>query len=337
MEISKVTIHQIKKEQGISYTELFESSILLDVNENVQNLIEKLNEAFAKDEKVIKSEFLEEVNVFQRTLKGYNESEDENNNDQFLNFTRDSIGRIRDLLTGATLATGGYFVFSEYLYRTRRYVSVFLVRDSEELIFNRSAEGNYFVVDKTTIINTSKLAMAVRVDLARLTDGADRYLHFTHKQADISDYFITWIEVQISDKSREDTVALVNLINNIDPLPIDPATNSPYEAEKFRNKIYDHIQSVGRVVKISELSNSFWGNRDFLSNHIEENDININQEFRAAPSVLTRLKKYTVNAGSIKLSFSKSDISSGRVFKGDGDQVVIESPQFRGKFEHLDE
>ena len=334
MEISRVTIHQIIKEQGISYTELIESNGLITIGENVQNLIDVLNDSFKKDEKVIRSEFLEEQNSFQTSLRTFCQ---ETNNQNFLTFSTDSIRRINDLLTGANLATGGYFVYAEYEYRNRTYVSVFLVRDSEELIFDRGPDDNSFVVNKTTIIDTKKLAMAVRIDKAKLLNNQERYVHFTFKQADISDYFISWIEVHLSDKNRDDTVSLIKLINGVQDLPNDPTTNARYEPEKFRNHVFDYIQSVGRVVKIAELSNAFWGNRDFLSNLIDEKDIDINQEFRAVPSVLTRLKKYTLTAGKIRLSFSKSDIDQGRVFPGDGNQIILENPVLRGKFDSLNE
>lgn len=334
MEIFKVTIHQIIKEQGINYTELVESNDLLVIGENVENLIEVLNDAFKRDEKVIRSEFLEQQDRFQTSLRTFcGDSSDEN----FLNFSIESIRRINDLLTGANLATGGYFVYAEYEYRNRNYVSVFLVRDSEELIFDRSEDGASFVVNKTTIINTKKLAMAVRVDKDRLVANQERYVHFTFKQADISDYFITWIEVHLSDKNREDTVSLVNLLNDIDPLPNDPDTNAVYEPEKFRNKVFDYIQSVGRVVRIPELSNSFWGDRDFLGDLIDERGIDINQEFRAITTVLGRLKKYSLSAGKIKLSFSKSDIDQGRIFRGDGQQLILENPVIARKFDTLNE
>ena len=334
MEILRVTIHQIIKEQGINYTELVESNDLLAIGENVENLIEVLNDAFKRDEKVIRSEFLEQQDRFQTSLRTFcGDNSDEN----FLNFSIESIRRINDLLTGANLATGGYFVYAEYEYRNRNYVSVFLVRDSEELIFDRSEDGASFVVNKTTIINTKKLAMAVRVDRDRILANQERYVHFTFKQADISDYFITWIEVHLSDKNREDTVSLVNLLNDIDPLPNDPDTNAVYEPEKFRNKVFDYIQSVGRVVRIPELSNSFWGNKDFLGDLIDERGIDINQEFRAVTTVLGRLKKYSLSAGKIKLSFSKSDIDQGRIFRGDGQQLVLENPIIARKFDTLNE
>ena len=153
-------------------------------------------------------------------------------------------------------------------------MGVFLVRDSEEIIFDKDEDG-MFIVNKTVIINTKRLAMAARINKNKLQKNKSRYLHFTFKQADISDYFVSWIEVRLSEKNLEDTKTLVNLINNHVEMPIDPATQAFYEPEKLRNSVYDYIQSVGRVVKISELSSAFWDDKDYLATVIELSLIHI--------------------------------------------------------------
>ena len=334
MEYKRITIHQIKKRQGIVYTQLIPSDSLIKIDENVENLIDKLNNAFSKEEKVIRTEFLEDAKDFQRTLKEFNGNRIDN---IFYDFTKSSIDRINDLLTGVNLATGGYFVFTEYIYLQRHYVGVYLVRDTEEIVFDRSKDGKSFVIDKTTVINTKNLAMAVRVDLGKLLNGGERYVHFTFKQADISEYFVTWIEVHLSNRSDTDTKALIKLLNKIDPYPNDPDTDKVFEREKFRNKVFDYIQSVGRVVKLSELSSTFWQNPNHLSGIAEELGYDIDGEFRATSSILSRLRKYKISAGKISLGFSKSDIDNGRIYPGEGSLLIIDDLTLKGKFEHIDD
>lgn len=334
MECKRITIHQIKKKQGVIHTDLITSESLIDIDENVENLFEKLNKSFGKEEKVIRTEFLEEERDFQRTLNEFNEDK---NDGTFYEFTKSSINRINDLLNGVNLATGGYFVFTEYVYLRRHYAAAYLVRDTEEIVFDRSADGKSFIIDKTTVINTKNLAMAVRVDLGKLLNKDERYVHFTFKQADISEYFVTWIEVHLSNRSDTDTKALISLLNNIDPYPNDPDTNVAFEREKFRNKVYDYIQSVGRVVKINELSSTFWGNANYLSNLAEELGYDIDGEFRATSSILSRLKKYKITSGKISVGFSQSDIDNGKIYSGDGSLLIIDDLALKGKFDHIDD
>lgn len=334
MEYKRITIHQIKKKQGVVYTHLIPSDSLIQIDENVENLIEKLNRSFSKEEKVIRTEFLEEQKDFQRTLRDFNAIRVDK---AFYDFTKSSIDRINDLLTGVNLATGGYFVFTEYVYLQKHYVGVYLVRDTEEIVFDRSADGKSFVIDKTTVINTKNLAMAVRVDLNKLLNTEERYVHFTFKQADISEYFVTWIEVHLSNRSDTDTKALIGLLNEIDPYPTDPDTNAIFEREKFRNKVFDYIQSVGRVVKLNELSTTFWGEANYLSEQAEKYGYDIDGEFRATSSILSRLRKYKISAGKITLGFSKSDIDNGRIYPGEGNLLIIDDLVLKSKFEHIDD
>lgn len=332
MEFYRITIHQIKKRQGISHTELVPSQNLITIDENVESLIEKLNDAFNKDEKVIRTEFIDEKREFQGNIRAFVSNQTD---EIFFDFSTNSLGRINDLLTGANLATGGYFVYANYLYRNKHYASVFLVRDVEEIIFDRSTDGTSFIVNTTTVINTKNLAMAARVDLTKLANNDERYVHFTFKQSDVSEYFVTWIEIHLSDKSKEDAETLIKLINSVAPYPNDPDTDEPFEREKFRNKIFDYIQASGRVVKLSDVSNTFWGSRDYLSDLAVSKGLDINQEFRAPSASLNKLRKFRLKSGKMNVSFSQSDIENGRIFAGDSGQVILENAAIRRQFDNL--
>lgn len=332
MKIKRITIHQIEKKQGVSEAHLVTSDSLISIDDKVQFLVEKLNDAFKKDEKVIRTEFLEDEDLFQKSLRMF---ADKVNNDAFYKYTTESIKRIVKLLQATPLATGGYFVFVNYKYRNIDYSGVFIVRDSEEVIFNRN-DKNIFVVNKTTIINTDKLAMAVRIDLDRLSKKQDRYLQFTHKLSSASNYFSEWIEANLLDKSVDDTKALIKLIDGLTNFPVDPETGNSFDSDKFREKVFDHINSSGRVVRLRELGKTFWDDSNFLTDYIDENNINISHQFQAVSTILGRLKKYEIKSGKIKLSFSRADIESGRVKVGNDNQIIITNMTLRTKFDELD-
>ncbi|WP_405294745.1 nucleoid-associated protein [Algibacter sp. Ld11] len=331
MKIKRITIHQIKKKQGVSEAHLVASDDLIPIDDKVEFLVEKLNDAFKKDEKVIRTEFIEDQDLFQKSLRRFAK---DINDDSFYKYTTTSIKRIKKLLQATPLATGGYFVYVNYKHRKINYSGVFIVRDSEEVIFDRN-DKNTFVVNKTTIINTEKLAMAVRIDLDRLIKKQKRYLQFTHKLSSTSNYFSEWIEADLLDKSADDTKALISLIDGLTEFPIDPETGDNFDSEKFREKVFDYINSSGRVVRLRELGKTFWDDSDFLTDYIDENDISISHQFQAVSTILGRLKKYELKSGKIKLSFSRADIESGRVDIGNDDQIIITNEALRTKFDEL--
>lgn len=330
---NKIIIHLIDKEQGTDPI-LIPSANLLVVNENVDNLTERLNDSFRKDEKVLRTEFKENSLIFQNGVRNFSV---DNSNDLFFDFSNDSLGRMIDLMSGVNLATGGYFVYINYTYRNTNYLGVFVVRDIEQIIFDKPEDSENFTVDTTTVINTDKLAMAVRIDLDRLTNNQARYLHFTKKQTHQSRYFIDWIEAELADKSGDDTLALIHLINNlnVDEFPINQETNLRYESEDFRRHLLNHINSSGKIVRIRELSNTYWQNEDFLIDKAEELGLDINGEFQGVDKFLKRLNAYEIKSGKVKLIFSQKDIDDGTVFKGDNNQIIINSEELSKAFDDL--
>lgn len=333
MEISKSIIHLIEKEQS-GNPSLQLSSNLLGIGEYEKLLIEKLNDAFRKDEKVLKTEFkIEEPKSFQNGVRSFSM---DNSDSLFLSFSGNSLLRMIDLLTGNNLATGGYFVYAEYLYRNIKYLAVFIVRDEEGIIFKKDKEGD-FEVETTVVVNTDKLAMAVRIDLEKLRLEEPRHLHFTKKQAHLSQYFFDWIEADLAAKSNDDTNKLIELINRLelDDFPINPVNNERYTPDEFRKQIYHNILSSGRIVRIRELSKTFWDDDNYLSNKFEEFNIEISNEFQAPESILKKLMKYEISSGKLRLIFTQNDIDSGRISKGEGFQIIINSEELLEKFNSI--
>ncbi|MFT5823463.1 MAG: nucleoid-associated protein [Crocinitomix sp.] len=335
MEIRKIIIHLIDKERGTAPRQE-KSEHVLTVDDGIKVLVERLNEAFKKSAKVLRTEFKTEKRVFQDGVIEFSENR---SRDNFLNFASNSIDRMADLIAGINLATGGYFVFISYKDKNRKYLAVFLVRDSEEIIFKREEESNDFIVDTTTIVDTDKLAMAVRVDIDKLRNDEGRYLHFTNKQQSQSQYFIDWIEANLAEKNSEDTSALIRLIHSIpiEEMPLKAGTQERYLPEELRSKIFDSINASGRLVRIRDLSSLFWDDEDYLSNKIEELEIDMSTEFQATLNILKRLKKYVINSGKMKLEFSRNDIEHGKVKIGDREnQIIIEDEGLRSKFDDLE-
>lgn len=330
---NKIIIHFINKEQG-KQPFLDASTDCLEINEKVNNLTERLNDAFRKDEKVLKAEFKVDKKIFQEKSRNYI---DTNTQDDFVDFSIKSLERMVDLLKGKNLATGGYFVFIDYIYRNINYLGVFMVRDIEEIIFKKSKENSNYTVNTTTIVNTNKLAMAVRVDKSKSFNNELRYLHFTYRQSHKSDYFIDWIEAELADKSIDDSKALIYLINNLldDEFPINPETNQRYESQEFRKHLLSHINSTGRIVRIKELSMNYWGDEDFLINKADELGIDFSNEFQADEKIIKRLDAYDIKSGKVRLIFSQKDIDDGIIFKGDDNQIIINSVELSKAFDEL--
>ncbi|RUA33693.1 MAG: hypothetical protein DSY77_08980, partial [Bacteroidetes bacterium] len=290
MEVTRIIIHQISKEQGVIEAHLDLSENLIPIENEVTFLTEKLSKSFNKDERVIKINFLEDQDVFQKSLNIFLNNDTD---DDFKEFSVKSINRLKDILLGVIFATGGYVIFIEYEINGTEFVSVFIVRDSKEVTLEKSDSNNEFIVQLTKIIKTENLAMAVRIETAKLLNGDDRYLHFTHVKGNTSEYFIKWIEADIVNKSKEDTRTFIGMLNHVD-VPIDNLTGEKMEESTFRKRVHDYINTAGGVINLNDISKHFWGDEQKLSNYAEENNITIDMEFRSTKKVLDQLNKYTI-------------------------------------------
>ena len=126
----------------------------------------------------------------------------------------------------------------------------------------------------------------------------------------------------------------VGLLND-DEFPINQETNQRYESEDFRRHLLNHINSSGKIVRIKELSNTYWQNEDFLIDKAEELGLDINGEFQGVDKILKRLNAYEIKSGKVKLIFSQKDIDDGIVFKGDNNQIIINSEELSNAFDDL--
>lgn len=332
MRIKFICVHQLKKKQHEGDVSVDLTSSLIPIDDNVQLLTEQMNMAFTKDDRVVRTEFSAPSGVFQQQLQTFTANQTEEN---FLNFSRSAMGRLEDLVRGRVGATGGYLVFINYVYRKENMVGVFLVRDAQRVIFNKDQANNTFKIDTRTVINTDKLAMAARIKIDSWKAGNERYHHFTFKATSHSDYFADWVEAELLERSTEDTKLLLSLLKKISPLPTDPETGDEFESDKFLKTVHEFIQSSGKTVRLSDLGRTFWSEPDILLDYIDENNIQINSEFQAAPAILRRFINYEAKSGHLRLLFSHSDWGN-KVRLGDNQsQVIIDDQSIRDRIEAM--
>lgn len=335
MNVSKVIIHEIEKRQGHREAFLTSSKDLLPIEERTNKLIEQLNKSFGNESKIVRTEFEElERHFFKPELDNLLK---ENNDRHFYEFSILTINQLRNKLQDSPFATGGYYVFVNYENLGREYLGIFIVRDSDKLLFKRNENNTGFEIDEATIVDTEKLAMACRIDIGRYSEDEIRYLQFTnYLKQDISDYFIHWIEANVAHKSRDDSNQLIKILNNI-KLPIDPDTDKIFTEDKFFEKVYNHINSTSKVVRLKELSASFWDDENFLLNYVEENDIEINNEFRAISAIVKKLKFREIKADNIRIIFKQGNLNNGNIRRGKSPKtIIIESEALRREFDNLE-
>ncbi len=326
MQLQRLIIHELKKEAGIQNTSLIVSNNLLPVDTESTELIKTLLKSYQGD-KILYAEFdrspgryfPERFATYRATQRGEQD---------FINFTIDSIGNLATIIRSKVLAKGGYVVFTEYESNSTSFNAIFLIRDTEGKLLRRTT--NSFEIRRVEYLDTNHLAMACRVNENKLQEGASNYLSFTRlRQQDVSDYFTDWISIQQFESSIAFTNSLYIIINNL-PTPINPETNTKYNIDEVRNMVYENARNnAQRSINIHTLGEQIYGDQNAILNYAENNQISLDTEFRFDKRALRKFVQINVVKDGINLKFSRGDSESKvRLSKEQTNIVIIESAEF---------
>ncbi|MEP4597576.1 MAG: nucleoid-associated protein [Cyclobacteriaceae bacterium] len=335
LTINRIIVHEIQKDQRVREAHLVESSRLMPINGETQKLAEKLNASFSKDNIFYAHFKREDGHQFKEAFSNYT-LVNTNQDTAFLDFSRASLLELRNQLRQVTGAKGGYFVFVDY-FTTKRYLGVFLIRDTDGILFSYDETSSEYSINTVTYLNIEKLAMACRIDIEKyLEPEADRYLSFFKQgQEDISQYFTDWIAADRPESSREFTTALTTILDNIE-LPINSQTGSQYDVDEFNDAVYTYINGLpGKYINIRNLSEQFFGDPNRIGDYAQENDLILDTEFRAHVGVLRNFKRYSLKGGNFKLNFSKGDVALGLISILEEDKIVIQQKDLHDKIERI--
>lgn len=324
MNITHIAIHELEKEvnkTGATLT-LFDSTVDKSVA-RVSTLLSELNNRYKNRNETYA--VFDNVNptVFHTSFENYNRKRTESD---FVNFTKQASQDLRTRIEGIAPAKGGYLIFAHYE-QNRKYVAVFLVRNTIGMSLRKDTTKKRFDIDDVIHIDFENLAMACRISLDAYRKKDVRYLCFINKKSDdMSQYFTRWISSSDTESNEEDTKILLDILNKV-TLPIDEETNQPIERFVLLDRAFTNIKGTpGRIVSIRNLSESLFGDAEYLANYIEQNELIINGEFKAHPKTLRKFVRVRAKADDIELTFPYTAYKNiVRFDQIDPTQIIIRS------------
>lgn len=310
MQLNSVIIHEIRKEANTTNTAtLYLSNSILDINnENVLKIVTSLEESFSR--KTLKrAKFSED---------GFKEDFQNFRNIDIMNFSNVLTTKLKNNINGISQAKGGYLVFARYT-TTQDFLAIFLVRNTEGSKLIPSAGS--WDLDSTQYLDVEHFAMGAKINLSVLnSDSDDRYISLVRGNTDISHYFEAWIGLDDPKQENKDAQALYNVANQIE-LP-DGMTR-----DELKKNIFDYAKSHrDRVVNLKALSSFIFNDEDYITNYCEQNNVDIDGEFKLSGPNLSRFYKVSVKANNIELSAPRSSFNQDMIEIVDG-QVVIHSQE----------
>ncbi len=332
MNITKIIIHELIKEVNRMSAKTDLSQHLLPINEDSTKLIEKLNNSYNKDNVTYAVFENSQDKVFPASFNSYVESAKEESD--FNSFTSLTLNTLRDQISNVNLAKGGFFIYSEYSANGYDFIGIYLIRDTEGILFRKNESESMFQIDTINYLNTDKLAMGCRINITKFKNADGKYITFIkNKQKDISDYFINWISAYQPESSTEFTNALYQIANSI-PRPIND-NNIEMSIDEFRKSIYDFIYSEPqKIINLNNLSRHFYPDDELLfKRKADEMNIEIDTEFRADRRSLKKFIRVEINADGIHLRFSRGELDTKIKFNVETpNTILIESKAFVDAF-----
>jgi len=334
MKITYVVIHEIEKESGKigAKLTLFDSAINSS-DKRVIKLLSELNDRYKNRSETYGVFDKKNSTTFHNSFEKYFNSKAEKD---FIEFTKSASEDLKVRIDTNAPAKGGYLIFAHYEHN-RKFVGVFLVRNTIGLSFKKDLKHNKFDIDNVQHIDFENLAMACRISIDSYRKSEIRYLSFINKKSDeMSQYFTRWISTTDTETNQEDTKLLYDLLLKV-PTPVDQETNEEIERYAFLDRVYSVIKSTpGKLVNIRTISETFYGDAEYLPSQIDTFDISINGEFKAHQRTLRKFIHVRAKADNIELAFPHTAFKTlVRFDKKDKSQIIIKSEKLVEKIHEM--
>jgi nucleoid-associated protein len=329
MKIHYAIIHELQKSQNATGAKIIPSEETLDISEEkVIRLITELNNRYLKRNQKYGMFDANNPTRFHGEFKDYMKGI--TNESLFIQFSKNTANDLKEKIETIAPAKGGFLVYT-YYENYGSFVGIFLIRDTTGMLFEKGK--NKYTIHDSTHVDFEKMAMACRINIKMYKSGdEERYLSFIHQKGDaMSKYFTSWISSADLETDREDTQQLYDLLKMLPP-PKDE-NGILLSQEEFLANAYSVIKTApDRIVKISELSEHFFSDANYVANFADQNQIPINSEFKAHNGVLKKFIQIRAKAEDIEIAFPQNAYKE-KVWISDSNptQIVIQSQELVNK------
>ncbi|MBI3717593.1 MAG: nucleoid-associated protein [Sphingobacteriales bacterium] len=315
LAVSRYIIHEVHKEFKVIGATVEPSLQVPVIDDFAKKLIEETHKSFGMSTSLKNTKFEDGHSTpFHTGLTNYLDLETE---DDFYSYTINSLNDLKERIENEQFATGGYYLFADYHFDARRYVSAILLRKKSGINFQKV--NNVFRPVEGETLNIEKIAMGFRLNYGIfISDDPDKnYVALITTQQDkLSGYFRKWVQAAGIISNDKNTSALVKIINSID-IPVDENGASKYPSrEEMKKAFYDVVeQSPGKSVNLMQLSQYFYGEaqEQYISEYAQQNSITIDTEFKRSSTVLKKLITIRAKTPGIELNVDYDKLNANEV------------------------
>lgn len=326
LDLHQIIIHELEKEAEANEVQLHLAEAVQPLDERSRDLAERLNGAFTGKMDVLQGYLsTPEDALFPGYFQEWLDSDE--SEAAFVEFSRHTMEALKVALEGVVGAKGGYLIYADYTYFDSHYLGIFLVRNTEGIVFQKTEQASRFFLELITYLNIEKLALACRIQIDAFRQGEQRCVELikhAKSQKAISDYFINWIGLDQAESSKKLTSTFLEVVNHL-PLPTDEESGQTLTEGEFREKVMNFaLESPRQTIQLEQFDKAFYGDQQPTKQYMEENEVELDQSFRFDENTLRKFYNGRVFADGIALSFNRSHFQRGQI-EIEGDSVVIRS------------
>ncbi len=336
ISINQLIIHELIKSPEDTEAEVFLTENCQPISEQAEDLVTRLNATFEQKEDVLHGYLSPPEDAlfpgfFQNWLEGAQMEAD------FVEFSKNTMNALQLAIQDVIGAKGGYLVYADYYHFESRILGLFLVRDTDGIVFKKREEQQAFDLETTTFLNTDKLAMACRIHIDRSKSGQGRFVELikhAKSQKEISEYFLNWVGLEQPESSKELTHTFLEVVSQL-PLPKDEESGEVVQEGEFREQVLNFaMRNPQKTISIAAFDEEFYGEEKTTQQFLENNEIPLDQEFRFDRSTMKKFFNFRLSAEGISLTFNRNDYLGNKVII-DGDNIVINSSEMVEKLREM--
>ncbi|WP_392562571.1 nucleoid-associated protein YejK [Orbus sturtevantii] len=314
LQIEQIILHQLIRKSESEIEVVLRDSVL-ENHQVVTDLVADINRVYSNKAKAYG--LFHENSLFETSVK-----ELKLGNQDFLNFSQQSVKQLRNELAKYPFAEGGAVIFCLYRYLAVEYLLIAVLNSCHSMLVNDKLE-----INQTQYLDIDHADIIARIDITEWQTEPDskRYLTFLKGRVGrkVSDFFMDYLGASEGLNAKNQNKNLVQAVDDYcQEIQLDKQ-----EKKAVREQVYGYCKGqleAGEEIKLSNLAKELPASddNDFTS-FVAGQNYDLDEEFPVDRSTLRQLKKFSGSGGGLTINFD-SDLLGERIrWDAQTDTLVI--------------
>lgn len=320
MNLKYAIVHDLQKKSGQTTATVNLREALLADSSSLSNLFDSLHGLYQKKSTKGFGQFDSDTDTYRFSTQ-LAEFKQNATGDNFVSFSKKSMGLLRSSVATQNLSTGGYVLFIWFEESDNSYLFITMLRQTVGCVITDSLD-----IDESKHLEMDKLHTGCQIDISTWDNAPDnQYITFIKGRSTQTtpQYFLKAIGCNEFANSGHQTNELIRAIN-------DYATSKNFNSEQkqeLKQKVFDYCSSRENVLldSLSQLISSDEEPLQFVE-FINQGGYKVGNGFEPHATHLKKLKEIKASGEGIHLKFPAGMLGTRIQLDENGNKVTINNP-----------